>query len=212
MKAIQAHLEDKVHVIWDWNGTLLNDVDHAVRMVNKMLLSEKLPTLDLTEYKKFFGFPVIDYYKRLGFNTEPENFKALSERFNTYFYDELHVCELWPGARETLAHVKNSGKTQSLLSASEHNLLLMSVKQFGVEDYFHNVFGIADKLAGSKMARGQELIERVKLPLSKTVLIGDTDHDLEVGKALGIDVILVDHGHQDTARLQKVHSKVLKVL
>ncbi len=67
-------------------------------------------------------------------------------------------------------------------------------------------------MAGSKVARGRELIARVNEPLEQTVLIGDTDHDLEVGKALGIDVILVDHGHQDILRLQKVHSKVLKVL
>lgn len=199
-------------MIWDWNGTLLSDVEHAVRTVNKLLTDEKLPTLDTQEYKRVFGFPVIEYYRHLGFNTSPEAFAELCERFNKYFHDELHLCDLWPGARETLAHVHGAGKTQSLLSASEHNLLQISVDQFNVRKFFHHVFGIADKMAGSKIARGQELIETVKIPLSKTVLIGDTDHDLEVGKSLGIDVILVDHGHQDTVRLQKVHSKVLKVL
>jgi phosphoglycolate phosphatase len=212
VKALHPHLEDKSHVIWDWNGTLLGDVEHAVRTVNKLLSEENLPQLDAAEYKRVFGFPVVDYYKHLGFDTSPERFAELCERFNKYFHDELHLCDLWPGARETLAHVHGAGKMQSLLSASEHNLLLMSVKQFGVENFFHNVVGIADKMAGSKVARGKELIAKVNLPLDKTVLIGDTDHDLEVGKALGIDVILVDHGHQDTLRLQKVHSKVLKVL
>ncbi len=212
MKALHPYIEDKVHVIWDWNGTLLSDVDHAVRVVNRLLSEESLPTLDAAEYKRVFGFPVLNYYKQLGFNTEPAYFAGLCERFNKYFHDDLHTCGLWPGAIETLAHVHASGKTQSLLSASEHNLLLGSVAQFKVDPYFHHVMGIADKMAGSKVARGQELIERVKLPLSKTVLIGDTDHDLEVGKALGIDVILVDHGHQEISRLQKIHSNVLKVL
>ena len=212
MKALHPHLENKVHVIWDWNGTLLSDLDHAVNTVNKLLVEENLPTIDIAEYKRVFRFPVIEYYKQLGFDTSPARFADLCERFNKYFHDDLHLCELWPGARETLAHIHRSGKTQSLLSASEHNLLQTSVKQFGVDGLFHNVFGIADKMAGSKVARGHDLIAHVNLPLKQTVLIGDTDHDLEVGQALGIDVILVDHGHQDTVRLQKVHSNVLKVL
>lgn len=212
MKPLHPYLDGKRHVIWDWNGTLLADVDHAVRVVNKLLSEENLPTLDAAEYKRVFGFPVIDYYKHLGFDTSPDSFADLCERFNKYFHDDLHLCDLWPGVRETLEHVHQSGKIQSLLSASEHNLLLMSVKQFGVQELFHNVYGIADKMAGSKVARGQELIAKVAIPREATVLIGDTDHDLEVGRALGIDVLLVDHGHQDTVRLQKVHSKVLKVL
>ncbi len=40
------------------------------------------------------------------------------------------------------------------------------------------------------------------------ILVGDTDHDLEVGDALGIDVLLVTGGHQSHARLSKRHSRV----
>jgi len=212
LNALHSHLEEKAHVIWDWNGTLLSDIDHAVRSVNRLLQEENLPTTTVEDYKRIFGFPVIEYYKRLGFDTRPGKFAELCERFNDYFHDELHLCELWPGAMETLRHIHGSGKTQSLLSASEHNLLQGSVKMFGVEGLFHNVVGIADKAAGSKVARGRELMAKVNLPVEKTILIGDTDHDLEVGDALGIDVILVEHGHQCPTRLRAVHSRVLKIL
>lgn len=212
MKALHPHLENKSHVIWDWNGTLLSDVQHAVNAVNRLLQEENLKTTTVEQYKKIFGFPVIEYYERLGFDTSPAKFTELCERFNAYFHDDLHTCALWPGARETLEHVVKSGKTQSLLSASEHNLLLGSVKLFDLENVFHHVVGIADKKAGSKVARGRELIARVNLPLEKTILIGDTDHDLEVGEALGIEVILVDHGHQCLTRLKPKHPRVLKVI
>jgi phosphoglycolate phosphatase len=212
MKPLHPHLKDKKHVIWDWNGTLLSDIDHAVNVVNRLLREEGLPQITIEQYKSIFSFPIIEYYKRLGFDCAPEKFHDLCERFNQHFHDELHTCTLWPGVRETLAHVKASGKVQSILSASEHNLLNNSVRQFGLTDLFDHIIGIADKKAGSKVDRGRELIRKVNLPLEHTIMIGDTDHDLEVGEALGIDIILVDHGHQETARLKAAHSKVLTVL
>lgn len=211
MDAIHNHLGDKEHVIWDWNGTLLADLDHAVTTVNRLLTEEKLQPISMEEYKKAFGFPVVDYYKKLGFDTSPENFLNLCDRFNHYFYEGLHMCDLWPGVRETLEFVKTNGKMQSLLSASEHSMLLSSVRWFQLEHVFDHVVGIHDKTAASKVARGLELIERVHIPREKTVLIGDTDHDLEVANAMGIDAILVEHGHQCPTRLKAVHNNVIKI-
>lgn len=212
MKPLHPHLADKKHVIWDWNGTLLSDIEHAVRVTNRLLREEGLPETTVANYKSIFSFPVINYYKKLGFDTSAAKFHDLCERFNQHFHDELHQCALWPGARETLEFVKLNGKTQSVLSASEHNLLQGSIAQFGLQDLFDHVVGIADKKAGSKVDRGRELMKRVGLPPEVTIMIGDTDHDLEVGQALGIDIILVEHGHQDTARLKAAHSRVMKVL
>ncbi len=212
MKALHPHFEKKRHVIWDWNGTLLSDLDLAIKAVNRLLQEENLKTTDLETYKKVFGFPVIEYYKRLGFDTSPAKFHDLCERFNDYFHEGLHACTLWPGARETLEYVRRSGKIQSVLSASEQGLLNKSMKLFQLEELFHHVIGIADKKAGSKVDRGRELIAKVNLPIEDTILVGDTDHDLEVGEALGIDVILVEHGHQCSTRLRALHHHVLKVL
>lgn len=212
LNSLFTHLENKDHVIWDWNGTLLSDIDHAVRTVNRLLSEEQLPTTTVSQYKAIFGFPVLDYYKKLGFNTQPEYFLDLCDRFNRYFYEGIHTLNLWPGARELLAEVKAAGKRQSVLSASEHHMLVHSLKHFDVSHLFDHVFGIFDKTAASKVERGLELIRTAGLPPEKTVLIGDTDHDLEVGKAMGIDVILVEHGHQCVTRLREVHHTVVKVL
>lgn len=212
MIKIVDYLKDKTHVIWDWNGTLLSDVQHAVRIVNGLLAADDLPTINVQQYKQAFGFPVKDYYDRLGFNTEPEYFAELCEKFNQRFHEDLHHCELWPGVRETLESVKQAGQLQSVLSASEQKMLEGSLRQFEVSHLFDHIVGINDKLAGSKLQFGQRLLSRLSIPPEETILIGDTDHDLEVGNALGIDVILVDHGHQAVERLQSIHANVVTVL
>lgn len=212
MDILKGHLQDKKHVIWDWNGTLLADLDHAVAVVNQLLKEENLATTNVDHYKKIFGFPVIDYYKKLGFDTSPKKFSELCDRFNELFHAGLHQCQVWPGMTELLSEIKDSGKTQSLLSASEHTFLLQSVNQFKVSHLFDNVVGIADKLAGSKVEYGRKLMATVPIHARDTILIGDTDHDLEVAEALGIDMILVEHGHQCVTRLREVHHTVLKVI
>ncbi|MGE0527801.1 MAG: HAD family hydrolase [Bdellovibrionales bacterium] len=212
MQLLKPHLAAKSHVIWDWNGTLLSDVQLAVDSVNRLLAEERLGQLDVESYKKVFGFPVIEYYRRLGFDTSPGKFTELCERFNEHFHAGLHTCDLWPGARDILGEVKAQGKTQSLLSASEHNLLLRSIGMFDLAHLFDEIVGISDKTAGSKVDQGRNLLERTASPRDQTILIGDTDHDLEVAQALGIDVILVEHGHQCPTRLRDIHHCVLKVL
>ena len=211
MQSLLNHLADKKHVIWDWNGTLLGDLDHAVDVLNQILREEGRPEVTLDEYRKVFGFPIIDYYSRLGLDTSPQKFLDLCDRFNRYFYSGLHRCELWPGVRETLTEVKAAGKIQSVLSASEQKALEDSLKLFKLTGLFDNTYGIFNSTGDSKVGRGHELVNFVGVPKEQTVLIGDTDHDLEVGEALGIDVILVDHGHQCPLRLREVHHTVVNV-
>lgn len=212
MLILDQYFKNKKHVIWDWNGTLLNDIDHAVECGNVLLAEAGLNAVSQEEYKKHFGFPVVEYYRRLGFDVSPANFSKLSHRFNEMFKGGLGKCELWPGVLEILKAVKASGRMQSILSASEQGILELSIQHFGIGEHFDHLQGIHNKEAHGKIDRGHELIKKAGVPKEDTILIGDTDHDHEVAGALGIDVILVDHGHQHPDRLRAIHHQVLKVL
>ena len=47
------------HVIWDWNGTLLDDAVATVKAVNSMLHNRKLGSITLKEYREHITYPVI---------------------------------------------------------------------------------------------------------------------------------------------------------
>jgi phosphoglycolate phosphatase len=212
MKSILPHLKNKKHVIWDWNGTLLADIQHVIEITNTMLREKNLPALTVERYKQVFGFPIAEYCRKIGFDLNHEDFLRHCEDFNRLFVEGLHTCSLWPGVEEMLREIKLSAKLQSLLSASEQGILNHQISVFGLEKYFDHVYGIADKAAVSKVSRGHELMKKAGVDPAHTILIGDTDHDLEVGNALGVEVILVEHGHQHADRLRKVHHKVLKLI
>ena len=188
------------HILWDWNGTLLDDVAWCMACINAMLNKRGLPALDTVEaYRAVFGFPVIDYYRRAGFDFEKEPYVNLAAEFIDRYYgyesrpNDSRLA-VFPGAAETLSAFREAGVRQILLSASEMNYLLAQVNQFGMAVYFDEILGISDIYAAGKTELGIGYIRREKP--EKAVLIGDTPHDLDVARALGVYCILVASGHQ----------------
>jgi phosphoglycolate phosphatase len=211
MQSLFPHLQTYDHIIWDWNGTLLRDLEHAVTTVNQLLKKRNLPLLNEETYKKNFHFPIRSYYECIGFDLKNESFEALCDEFVDLFMKDIFQCQLVSGARELLKTVKDSGKRQSILSASDQQSLDRMITYYELRPLLDSVFGIADKFAASKVYRGHELIHLSGIDKNLTVLIGDTDHDLEVARSLGIDVILVAHGHQESEKLKSLHDRVIDV-
>jgi phosphoglycolate phosphatase len=211
VEKVQKAITQKDHVIWDWNGTLLADVDHAVRTANSLLKEHQLPLIDRVQYRQLFQFPVIEYYRALGFDFSKESFESLCHKFVDRFMKGIPDLPLYPEMKSVLNGLYEEGRTQSILSATDQVNLDWMVSHFGLTGIFRFVYGIDNRLAGSKIHRGVELIQNSQIDPRKTVMIGDTVHDLEVAQALGIDCVLISHGHQCHTRLRTHHNVVIVV-
>lgn len=205
----QKHFSGKEHIIWDFNGTLMDDIDHAIAVNNDILRSENLPTVGREFYLKNFCFPVIDYYRKLGIPDLENRFAALAEVFVSNYMAGFKDCSLVEGIEDVLAEARSSAPYQTVLSAAEQNCLNECIEHYQIDKYFDAWYGIDSLHADSKVGRGQELIEKIGVAREKCVIVGDTTHDLEVGEALGIDVVLVGHGHQCSDILKQVHPHVI---
>ena len=190
------------HVLWDWNGTLLDDTLASVNAINTLLARRGLDGIDMTRYRATFGFPVIDFYRQLNFPLERENWDSLAREFHDLFLTEPSL-RLQDGARDVLAQVRRRGLPQSVLSASEQGLLTRMLTDFGIQPYFAEVFGVDNFHGQSKLALGQNLLRKLALPPGQVLLVGDTLHDAEVAQALGIRCVLVAQGHQSVPRLEQ---------
>jgi len=197
------------HIIWDWNGTLFNDVEWCVCVIDTLLLKRGLKPLgNVADYQAVFGFPIINYYERAGFNFTNEPFEvAAKEYIDLYHTNKSGGCELHKSARFLLEWFCGQGKVQTILSASEKCNLIAQISEFGIEGYFEELLGLGDIYAKSKAEIGADYIRRRNV--EKAVLIGDTEHDFEVATALGIDCLLVANGHQSKEKLMKCGVPVL---
>lgn len=189
------------HVIWDFNGTILDDMQAGIDSVNEMLTARGLPPVSgLEAYRELFDFPVKDYYAKLGFDFEKEDFGTVLAPIWVKLYEERCTkAALFPGVRALNLALREAGLSQSILSASERGMMLSQLAERGANGWFDEVWG-----NDSIHAHGKEHLAaawREAHPGARAVLIGDTTHDAKVAGLIGADCILVAAGHQSRERL-----------
>jgi len=200
------------HIIWDWNGTLINDVWLAVEAMNKMLAKRHLPGIDSKKYKEIFDFPVTKYYLKLGFDFSKESFEELTVEFISGYYQCFNKCKLNEGVEVVLKKISDMGIHQSILSASKEDVLIEKIRYFGIDKYFCRIMGLENHYAESKVEEGKEWIAELNLNPQDVLLIGDTIHDYDVSKHMGCDCLLVANGHNSYERLAKLGVEVISTL
>ena len=198
------------HIIWDWNGTILNDVDIAVAAVNGTLTKLGAQIIERDHYLQEFGFPVADFYKKIGIEITEESKDEVSELFHKNYQQHFKSCQIFNKITSVFTLLREQGKKQYILSAGAQWLLDDWVKSFKIENYFEGIYGINDLHASSKTYRGFDLIKEQSIEdLSQCIMIGDTLHDHHVASELKISSILIADGHQSFDRLSQAKCLVL---
>ncbi len=207
-------IENYQHVIWDWNGTLLDDVQLCADIMNNLLKARLLPTITLKTYREIFTFPVKDYYIKAGHDFANESFGKIGRDFIDEYEKRKTECALYPYAAEVLEILHSLKIEQHLLSAYKQNNLEDIIKHFGINEYFNSVMGLDHIYADGKIELGKQLMNEILSngKQSKVLLIGDTIHDYEVAKALNIDCLLVSSGHQNNEKLKLLNIPVINNL
>ncbi len=199
-------------VIWDWNGTMLNDLHLSLRTINSLLNERRLPLLTTERYLDLFTFPVSHYYQLIGFDFTREPFETPAHQFIERYGAMVKECGLHPEVCPCLKRIADSGCKQFILSAMQQQQLDETVWQNRITHFFEEVCGLDDHYAVSKIDNGHRLMKTRELNGDTTVLIGDTIHDYEVATALNCHCILVANGHQSRCRLESTGTKVVSHL
>ena len=190
------------HIIWDFNGTILDDVQVSIESANRLLRAHSLSEIpSVEEYRGKFGFPIIDYYRRMGFDFEVTPYAELAVEWVAYYMEYQKEATLFKDIPEVLKKLKEKGISQIILSATEVNMLEGQVRELGIREYFDTLLGLSNIHAYSKEEIGRHWIE--EHPDVVPLMIGDTDHDAQVAAAMGIDCVLLTCGHQNRETLEK---------
>jgi phosphoglycolate phosphatase len=189
------------HVIWDFNGTVLADMQAGIVAVNEMLSARGLPVLsDLEDYRRVFCFPVEEYYQKLGFDFEKEDFKGVLAPLWVSLYNKYSKdAPIFGGVQELTSALRAKGVRQSILSASEREMMHEQLRERCALDWFDEIWGNDSIHAYGKGALSVKW--RESHPGAKAVMLGDTTHDFEVARAMGADCILIAAGHHSAQRL-----------
>ncbi|MDP2112575.1 MAG: HAD hydrolase-like protein [Bacteroidota bacterium] len=199
-------------IIWDWNGTLLNDIELCVQTINEMLQKRNLQKLTVDEYREVFSFPVKDYYQKIGFDFNDEPFDIPALEFIEEYNCQVKGCKLHENSVSVLNYFQSVGIRQFILSAMKQDALDQCLEQQNISQYFEHISGLDNHYAASKIENGQQLISELNLIASELILIGDTVHDFEVARELGCQCVLIANGHQSKHILESTGVLVIDEL
>jgi phosphoglycolate phosphatase len=190
----------KKYVFWDFNGTVLDDCELALNILNKMEKNHNRKLSSFEDYRNVFTFPVKKYYEEI-FDFNECSFEELSKEFIANYYSDFSLFKLNHSFLKTIQKLNEMGTQSILLSATKEDLLHAQLDYLQIGQYFKDVIGIKDIYATSKIEFGRAYVERNAINTDEAIMLGDTIHDGEVGIALGMDVILYKNGHQNPQRL-----------
>ena len=199
-------------IIWDWNGTLLDDLDLSLYSVNVLLEERNLPILTIDRYKEIFGFPVVNYYAKAGFDFENEPFEIPARQYVKLYGAGEPELKLFPDVIDTLTFFKEKNYRQIVLSAMKDDNLKKMIHNRKISHFFEGIFGIKDNYAREKVSLGKEVVKNLGLNPSECFMIGDTLHDAEVAEQCGFNCILFSGGHVSKQRLETKKTKIIDSL
>jgi phosphoglycolate phosphatase-like HAD superfamily hydrolase len=200
-----------VHLVWDWNGTLLDDLPLVVAATNASIAQHGIAPITAEEHRRDFFRPIVDYYAMLlGRPIDEEEFAGLDKVFHTAYSDGLASCAL---ALDAVTALRSWTGTQSLLSMWFHTELVPVVHRYGLAGYFSRVDGLRATIGGgSKTPHLIAHLSELGLTGPDCVLIGDSVDDSDAAAAVGARCVLYGGGFTGSERLRATGRPVARSL
>jgi phosphoglycolate phosphatase-like HAD superfamily hydrolase len=199
------------HLVWDWNGTLLDDLDLAVVATNVALAAAGGPQVTADQHRRDFCRPISAYYGRvLGRTLAEAEFTQLDRLFHDAYRAGLPSCRLAADAGRALAAWAG---TQSLLSMYFHAELVAAVGARGIGAHLVRIDGLRELVGGGpKAPHLRAHLVHLALAPADVVLIGDSVDDADAAVEVGARVVLYDGGFTHTDRLRATGHRVASTL
>lgn len=201
----------KKMMIFDWNGTLIDDVWLNLNAINGVLEKRGIKPITTEYYRENFQFPVSVFYKELGLDVKGE-WDEIAREFGELYIAGIEKVKLFPDVIPVLEELTKSGVEVSILSAMEHKMLNKHVEMLRINKYFRFIEGIENYYAEGKTHLCRKILDASGYSEKETLFIGDTCHDYETAKAAGCEAVLVSRGHNTAGILRNTGAPVFSSL
>ena len=185
------------NLIFDWSGTLVDDLGCVIEATNAVVGIYDLPPFDREGFRRHFRLPYRDFYAELLPHVPLEELEA---HFRTAFAAALTPVTMLPHAREKLDWCAALGIRTFVLTSMDSTAFARQIDAFGLRDLFEATYsGVLDK---------REVIHRILethgLDPAQTAFVGDMTHDMETARHGGIASIAVLTGYNHPEILARV--------
>jgi phosphoglycolate phosphatase-like HAD superfamily hydrolase len=184
------------HVVWDWNGTILDDNDAVVAAVNAVCTAFGRDHIDLDYWRTIYRRPLSEGYQELlARELSTQDWVEIDRLYHDAYRALLPTTRLAPGIPDELRRWRAAGGQQSLLSMWFHDELVPLVTEYGLADLFIRIDGQRTNIGGhGKTAHLIEHLTALRLDPTEVLVIGDVLDDAIAAKAAGVRCVLLTTG------------------
>ena len=195
------------NILWDFNGTVMDDMGASVGAVNAMLTKRGLPLIDEEWYVLHLVMPLERFYGSIGFDMQKERIEEVSEEFQVEC--RKFPRPVFPAVRAALERFQAKGLRQLLFSSLYHDILVRQAEERQISHYFEGIVGRKDRSLGGKEKAAEAYFCAHGILPEETLVVGDLTTDFDMAAYLGCPCALIDQGHQHRTILEKTGAFVL---
>jgi len=176
------------NLIFDWSGTLVDDLGPVIEATNAVFAAHGCPPLTRDEFRRHFRLPYLEFYQEF---LPGVPISQLEDVFRVAFAASQVPVRVLPHTREKLAWCRRRGIRTFVLTSMDAAAFRRQLDEFELGESFEATYaGVVDK-----RERIVEILARHRLEPHQTAVVGDMAHDIETARHGGVTSVAVLTGY-----------------
>lgn len=181
-------------VVFDWDGTLLDSAAAIVSAIQAACVDLGLPVPSDAQARHVIGLGLSDALRSAVPDLEPAQYPLMVERYRHHYLSRDHELALFAGAVELVRELEVAGHLLAVATGKSRLGLDRALKVSGLGPHFHSSRCADECFSKPHPQMLEELMAELAVAPERTVMIGDTTHDLQMARNAGVDALAVSYG------------------
>ena len=191
-------------IVFDWDGTVMDSTAVIAGSIQAACRDLGLNIPDDETARHVIGLG-LDQALRYAVPDMPDTMRPdLVDRYRHHFMARDQAIPLFDGARETIAELHDAGYRLGVATGKSRAGLNRAMESSGMKDYFHATRTADRALSKPDPAMLLELMDELEVSAERTLMVGDTTHDVQMAQNAKVDVVAVGYGAHTPQQLREL--------
>jgi phosphoglycolate phosphatase len=181
-------------IVFDWDGTLMDSTAHITRSIQASCRDLGLPVPGDEAASYVIGLGLRDALQIAAPTLDPADYPKLAERYRFHYLTKGETTELFGGVRAMLENLRDEGYLLAVATGKSRVGLNRALDESRLTSLFDGTRCADQTFSKPHPAMLHELMRELGQDLNRTVMVGDTTHDLQMAKNAGVASIGVTYG------------------
>ncbi|UTH74066.1 HAD family hydrolase [Chromobacterium sp. IIBBL 290-4] len=196
-------------VVFDWDGTLMDSTSHIVHAIQQACREMSLPVPERDAASHVIGLRLADAMRRFCPDARASELPELVDAFRRHYQANLDQVTLFDDARETLEAIRGQGVFVAIATGSSRAGLDRALGVAGIAELFDATRTVDECHSKPHPDMLLQLTDYFGVALDRTLMVGDTSHDLLMAQNAGSHGVGISHGAHDSAELLRCQPRII---